>query len=105
MEESAPREEEWEDVGDATALTARRFETINAAKDFARAFILDRRESWAPQNNTNKKRLILKCRRADICDFHLRVAADKEGRYGVNRYIPHSCPPNTHYNFKGYNAA
>jgi hypothetical protein len=96
-------EEQW-NPKPSTDITSRSWDNIADAKKAVKTWILDRGESWAPSNKSNKIRLLLHCI-LSTCDFYIRVARQKNGFFSVTSYTPHNCPPSTHAQFKPRNSA
>jgi hypothetical protein len=101
-----PVEEQWEDAQDIqeSNLLGKRFNTLDDAKVAAKVFILDRGESWGSVRDSDTSRMVLRCKRRDICNFFMSVG-DIQGEWGIKKYRPHSCPSSTHYDFKTKNVA
>jgi hypothetical protein len=96
-------EEQWAPA--STDILSQLWDNITEAKKAVKIWILDRGESWAPSNHTNRIRLQLHCL-ISTCTFYIRVAQKKRGGlFTVTSYSPHNCPPSTHANFKPRNAA
>ena len=96
-------EEQW-NPEPAIDIMSNSWLDIVDAKKAVKIWILDRGESWAPANESNKIRLQLHCL-LSICSFYIRVARQNNGLFGVTSYIPHDCPPSTHTKFKPRNSA
>jgi hypothetical protein len=100
-----PPEEEWDDLEMPSRLDTI-WDSMEEAKRDVKIFLLDRRESWAPSNDSNKSRMRLHCLRDDICNFYIRVCeSKKKGGCHVASYRPHTCPRSVHHKFKSRNSA
>jgi hypothetical protein len=87
-------EEQW-DPPSSLDILSDSWTNISDAKKAVKIWILDRGESWAPSNQSNKIRLQLHCL-FSTCAFYIRVGRNKDDSFGVTSYIPHNCPPSTH---------
>lgn len=96
-------EEQWS-LLPTSDITSKSWASITDAKKAVKTWFLDRGESWAPSTHNNKTRLHLHCL-SKTCPFHIRVAQQKDGFFGVITYTPHDCPPSTHSGFKQRNSA
>jgi MULE transposase domain len=77
---------------------------IADAKKAVKIWILDRGESWAPSNQSNKTRLQLHCLLSS-CPFYIGVGKKNDGSFRVTSFTPHNCPPSTHTQFKPRSSA
>ena len=96
-------EEQW-DPEPSSDIISKSWPNIADAKTAIKIWILDRGESWAPSNQSNKIRLQLHCL-LSTCAFYIRIGRNKDDSFGVTSYIPHNCPPSTHTQFKPRNSA
>jgi hypothetical protein len=80
-----------------------RFESIEAAREAVKAFVLDQGESFLTVAS-DKKRYIIQCKDKP-CNFQVRATLHKRdskiGRtttpVSITRLKPHTCSPATHY--------
>src|SRR5947199_2298906 len=74
------------------------FESLDAARSAIRTYIIEQGESYTV-THSNAKCYIVVCRNS-ICKFQIHASVLKGPRYQVTRYIPHTCSPATHQNFR-----
>ena len=74
------------------------FESLDAAWSTIHAYIIEQGESYIV-TYSNSKRYIIACRDS-ICKFRIRASTLKGPQYQITRYVPHSCSPVTHQNFR-----
>jgi hypothetical protein len=78
-----------------------RFESLDAARNAVKAFVLDQGESFTTVAS-DKKRYIIRCK-DKACEFRIRATLHKkasETPTSITRLIPHSCSPAVHYKSK-----
>ena len=76
------------------------FETVVESKIAITTMLLSEGLSWAAYKS-DSTRLLLNCK-MENCGFHIRVAYSKEaGKAIVVVWVPHSCPLDTHFGFRG----
>lgn len=74
------------------------FESIDAARQAIRAFVLDNGESFKVVAS-DKKRYIIRCK-DHACGFRIRAHRSKGQIVSITKINPHSCSPATHYKSK-----
>jgi len=83
-----------------------RFESIEAAREAVKAFVLDEGESFLTVAS-DKKRYIIRCKDMS-CNFQIQATLHKmDSKLGrtttpisITRFKPHTCSPITHYKSK-----
>jgi hypothetical protein len=97
-------DEQW-DPEPSMNITYQLWPNITDAKISVKIWILDRGESWAPSNQSNKTRLQLHCLLSSST-FYIGVGKNKkDNSFRVTSYVPHNCPPLTHAHFKPRSSA
>jgi hypothetical protein len=86
-----------------------RFESINAAQEAIKAFVLDEGESFKTVSS-DKNRYIVQCKDKG-CDFRIRATLHKKEKQNgsaqpvsITILVPHSCSPAVHFKFKHSNS-
>jgi hypothetical protein len=74
------------------------FESIDAARQATRAFVLDNGESFKVVAS-DKKRYIIR-RKDHACGFRMRAYRSSGHTVSISQMKPHSCSPATHYKSK-----
>ena len=73
------------------------FESLCAARNAIRTFVIDRGESFRV-SHSDRKRYIVICQDA-FCKFVIRAAFLQGPKVCITRYIPHTCSLFVHLNF------
>jgi MuDR family transposase len=74
------------------------FLSIDAARKAIKAYVLDQGESYKLVAS-DKKRYIISCK-DNSCKFRIRATRSAKEVVSITIFVPHSCSPRTHYNFK-----
>ena len=74
------------------------FPSIDAARKAIKAFVLDQGESYKLVAS-DKRRYIISCKDSS-CKFYIRATQSAKEVVSITIFVPHSCSPKTHYNFK-----
>lgn len=74
------------------------FESVNAAREAIRRYVLDDGESFKLVKS-DKKRFSIR-RKDQDCGFRIRAAKSSKGIVSITVFKPHSCSPVVHYNNK-----
>ena len=74
------------------------FPSIDAARKAIKAYVLDQGESYKLVAS-DKKRYIISCK-DNSCKFRIRATRSAKEVVSITIFVPHSCSPKTHYNFK-----
>jgi hypothetical protein len=73
-----------------------RFESVDAAREAIRRYVLDNGESFKLVKS-DKKRFSICCKDQD-CGFWIRAAQSSKGVVSITRFKLHTCSPVVHYN-------
>jgi len=71
------------------------FESIQAARDAIKRFVLDQEESFQVENS-DKKRFTIFCK--ERCGFRILASKSSKNVVSITRFKPHTCSPAVHYN-------
>jgi hypothetical protein len=73
-----------------------RFDSIEAAREAIRRYVLDNGESFK-SGKSDKKRFYIKCKERG-CGFGIRANKSTKGVVSITIFEPHTCSPAVHYN-------
>ena len=71
------------------------FESIQAARDAIKRFVLDQGESFQVEKS-DKKRFTVVCK--ERCGFRILASKSSTDVVSITRFKPHTCSPTVHYN-------